>query len=72
VPLSADLIAYAPDAVTACTAGDDYELLFALPPGEPSPVPATCIGGFTEGAGLILTQDNLMIALPPRLGFEHR
>ncbi|NIJ09094.1 thiamine-monophosphate kinase [Sphingomonas vulcanisoli] len=61
------------DALAAVTAGDDYELLFAAPPGfaPPSDCIATLIGGFAPGEGLRLTRDGAAIALPARLGYEH-
>lgn len=40
------------------TGGDDYELLFALPPGVPAPdMAATRIGHFTDGAPDVLVLD---------------
>jgi thiamine-monophosphate kinase len=57
--------------LVAATAGDDYQLLFAAAPDFVPPVPATCIGGFTPGAGLTLADAGEAIPLPPRLGFEH-
>lgn len=55
----------------AATAGDDYQLLFAAPPDLALPVPATCIGSFSRGDGLSLTDGVDVIPLPARLGFEH-
>ncbi|WP_242415973.1 thiamine-phosphate kinase [Sphingomonas panni] len=69
VPLSDDLQAFGHDALTAATAGDDYELLFACDT-EP-PVPATRIGRFVEGAGLTLLRHGHPIPLPDRLGYQH-
>lgn len=69
VPLSADLRAFGHDALTAATAGDDYELLFACD-GEP-PVAATRIGRFVEGKGLTLLQNGCPTPLPDRLGYQH-
>jgi thiamine-monophosphate kinase len=70
VPLSDAYKAFAgPDPLAAATAGDDYQLLFALD-REP-PVPATRIGSFAPGAGLTLTQGGRPVPVPPRLGFEH-
>jgi thiamine-monophosphate kinase len=68
VPLSA---AYSGDALTAATAGDDYELLFACDAEMMPPVAATRIGWFAAGAGLTLLQDGKPIPLPRRLGYEH-
>lgn len=75
VPLSADLIAFAGDRqdarLTAACAGDDYELLFALPPALVPPVPATRIGAVVPGAGVSLTMAGLPVPLPDRLGYAH-
>ena len=69
VPLSDALTAFGHDALTAATAGDDYELLFACD-GEP-PVPATRIGRFMKGNGLTLLQNGHPVPLPDRLGYQH-
>jgi thiamine-monophosphate kinase len=67
-------------AIDAATAGDDYELLFALGPGDAAAVlaladeiglPFSRIGRFVEGAGLTLTEGGRSVPLPPSLGFEH-
>jgi thiamine-monophosphate kinase len=71
VPLSPDYAAWSGDRLAAATAGDDYELLFALPAGVRTPVPATRIGAFAAGAGLSLTDAGAAIPLPARLGFVH-
>lgn len=71
VPLSPAYRAWSGDALAAATAGDDYELLFALPPGQAPPVPATRIGSFAEGAGLTLTRDGTPVPLPATLGYLH-
>lgn len=61
----------------AATAGDDYELLFALPPGARFGVPPDehdgliRIGRFEAGAGLRLVLDGEEVPLPARLGWEH-
>lgn len=57
--------------LAAATAGDDYELLFALPQGEEPPCPATRVGGFATGSGLTLTDCGAAIELPTSLGFQH-
>ena len=57
--------------LAAARAGDDYELLFALPPGVSPPVRAIPIGRFAEGAGLTLLIDGAVMPLPDRLGWEH-
>ncbi|MGF7148929.1 thiamine-monophosphate kinase [Sphingomonas zeicaulis] len=62
------------DAIlAAATAGDDYELLFALPAGvaPPDVVRATRIGVVAAGNGLTLTYANKNVPLPARLGYLH-
>lgn len=63
------------DRIAAVTAGDDYELLFAAPPGYWPPlgldVATTRIGAFDAGAGLTLTEDGRAVPLPAALGYEH-
>lgn len=71
VPLSPAYRAWDGDPLAAATAGDDYQLLFAAPPGFEPPVPATPIGAFAPGSGLTLTRDGEPLPLPPRLGYEH-
>lgn len=56
---------------TAARGGDDYELLFALPPGVSPPVTAILVGRFEAGSGLHLTIDGVAMALPDTLGWEH-
>lgn len=58
--------------LTAATAGDDYELLFALPADAVPPVAATQVGRFSTGDGLTLTDAGQPVALPSRWGYEHR
>lgn len=72
VPLSDAYRAWGGTAIAAVTAGDDYELLFALPPGTRPAAPATEIGGFGAGSGLTLTDDGAPVALPASLGYQHR
>ncbi|KQM61952.1 MULTISPECIES: thiamine-phosphate kinase [unclassified Sphingomonas] len=69
VPLSDDLEAFGHDALTAATAGDDYELLFAC--DTQPPVAATRIGTFASGKGLTLLDGGRPIPLPDRLGYQH-
>jgi len=75
VPLSAAYRTFAgddrPARLRAATAGDDYQLLFALPAGAEPPVPATRVGAFSNGAGLTLHDAGEMLPLPPHLGFRH-
>ena len=62
---------FATDRLRAVTWGDDYQLLFALPPGVLPAVAATCIGAFAPGSGLTLTDHGTPLDLPARLGFQH-
>lgn len=55
----------------AARAGDDYELLFALPMGASPPVTAIPVGRFEAGSGLQLTIDGVAMALSDTLGWEH-
>ena len=57
--------------IAAARAGDDYELLFALPAAVKPPVRAIPVGRFARGRGLTLTIDGVAIPLPGRLGWEH-
>lgn len=75
VPRSPALVAFTGNdyaaRLAAATAGDDYELLFALPPGVAPPITATWIGTFQPGAGIELSFRGEAMPLPARLGFEH-
>lgn len=71
IPLSPAYRAWRGDRLAAATAGDDYELLFALSPGKRPSVPATRIGSFATGSGVTLVDDGTPLPLPSRLGFEH-
>lgn len=75
VPLSVEARAFGGDdraaRLTAVTAGDDYQLLFALPPEQTPPIAATRIGLFASGEGLSLADANGPVPLPATLGFEH-
>lgn len=71
VPLSDALRGFGHDALTAATAGDDYELLFALPPDKTPPVAATQVGRFDAGGGLRLVDGERTVPLPARLGYQH-
>ncbi|ALR19360.1 thiamine-phosphate kinase [Sphingobium baderi] len=57
--------------IAAARAGDDYELLFALPAAMKPPVRAIPVGRFSAGAGLTLMIDGAVLPLPDRLGWEH-
>jgi thiamine-monophosphate kinase len=63
------------DRMRAVTAGDDYELLFAAPPGlslsQPNLARVSAIGRFAPGQGLVLRDGNGPVPLPKKLGFEH-
>lgn len=71
VPLSAAYRGYSGDVMVAVTAGDDYQLLCALPAGVTTGH-AVRIGSFAAGKGLALTRGGEPVSLPDRLGFEHR
>jgi thiamine-monophosphate kinase len=51
--------------------GDDYELLFTLPAGAPSPVSATAIGRVTPRADAPLILDGVGLVDPDGLGYGH-
>lgn len=68
VPVPPEL---ARDKLRAVTWGDDYQLLFALPPGMDPVVPAARIGRFAPGSGLTLSEDGRPVALPASLGYLH-
>lgn len=57
--------------MAAAQAGDDYELLFTLPPGVVPPVRAIPVGHVAAGEGLSLRIDGVDMPLPDRLGWEH-
>ncbi len=75
LPLSPELIEFAGDdrevRIAAATAGDDYELLFALPEGSMPAVPATRVGIFSAGEGITLIDGEDEVDMPETLGFEH-
>lgn len=75
IPLSAGYRAFAGEdrdaRLAAATAGDDYQLLFAAPPGLVLPVPAARIGSVEAGAGLRLSDAGAPVPLPDRLGYLH-
>jgi len=76
VPLSTAYTDHAGDGIaariTAATAGDDYQLLFAAAKGVDLPVPATRIGQFSTGNGIRLRDGDDTVPLPANLGFQHR
>ncbi|QIG79178.1 thiamine-phosphate kinase [Stakelama tenebrarum] len=75
LPLSPELVGFVGDGrearLEAATAGDDYELLFALPDGAMPAVPATRVGVFSAGEGLSLVEGEDNVPMPEHLGFEH-
>jgi len=77
--VSLDAVPVEGDAESAVTAGDDYELLFTLPP-DPALIDAlaaegevdvTVIGRVEAGAGIALEVGGVERALPERLGWNH-
>lgn len=68
VPVSAEV-----DRAMLITGGDDYELLFALPPGTlPAGMAATRIGHFTDGPPLVTVLDAQGLPMTlPRQGWSH-
>lgn len=71
IPLSDAYRAWSGDRLAAATAGDDYELLFALPPGVSPAAPATRVGSVSGGHGLTLTDGSTPVPLPANLGWLH-
>jgi thiamine-monophosphate kinase len=76
VPLSAAFRAVRGDGLDdrlfAATGGDDYELLFAAPPGAMTEDDAvTRIGSVLEGSGLHLRLAGDPVPLPASLGYQH-
>lgn len=75
VPLSAAYRAHVGDdraaRLRAATAGDDYELLFAMPANTIPGVPATRLGRFARGEGLRLYDGADPVQPPDQLGFQH-
>ncbi|MBH2000301.1 MAG: thiamine-phosphate kinase [Sphingomonadaceae bacterium] len=57
--------------LAAARAGDDYELLFALPSVIRPPVRAIPVGHVATGSGLVLMIDGAVMPLPDSLGWEH-
>ena len=75
VPIAEGSPADLPGCLAAATAGDDYELLMAAPPGltfqQPGCAQVTPVGRFASGTGLTLTWAGADVPLPDRLGYEH-
>jgi thiamine-monophosphate kinase len=77
IPLSPELRSFGEGRaarLAAATAGDDYQLLAAIPPQHRAIVSAHAveIGRFTAGSGLSLRDAGEIMKLPERLGFEHQ
>ncbi len=76
IPLSDAYVSYRGDALEsrmqAASWGDDYQLLFAIPPEVDVPVAATLIGRVVQGAGLFLFDGDQQLPLPPTLGYQHQ
>ena len=53
------------------SAGDDYELLFTLPPDAAAPPGTTRVGTVVAGEGLTVRGLGGAAIVPPRLGYEH-
>ncbi len=66
-----DAVPVVGDRMAAVTAGDDYELLFALAGAAEPPVPATRIGIFAPGRGISLHDAEGPLPLPDKLGWLH-
>lgn len=84
VPLSAALLAVCGDTretrLAACTAGDDYELLFTADAANAAAIrdaarrcghPVSMIGIMQDGEGLALTDEDQAVPLPQSLGYQH-
>jgi thiamine-monophosphate kinase len=84
IPLSAAFLSALGDGrearLAAATAGDDYELLFAAPPGRAAEIlvlqdelglSLSRVGALAEGSGLRLSQAGRPVPLPPSLGWVH-
>ncbi|MBB6124460.1 thiamine-phosphate kinase [Sphingobium subterraneum] len=77
VPMSTALVALDGESMdarlAAACAGDDYELLVALPPDTSPPGGVTTfrVGAVMAGAGLALMLDGAPVPLPATLGYEH-
>ncbi|RVT92578.1 thiamine-phosphate kinase [Sphingomonas crocodyli] len=77
VPLSDEARTLGLAPLTAATAGDDYQLLFASSSAEieriaaEQRVPIACVGRFDQGSGLTIVDNGGPVALPTSLGWEH-
>jgi thiamine-monophosphate kinase len=76
VPLSDEAKAFGEDRaarLAAATAGDDYQLLCAVPPAARGAAAAVAveIGRFAAGAGVAVEDRDGAVPLPATLGYEH-
>jgi thiamine-monophosphate kinase len=83
IPLSEEAMAYGHDRaarMTAATAGDDYQLVFAAPFSAIAKLETIAtdlkvmiarIGEFRTGSGLSISDRDGAVGLPARLGYEH-
>ncbi len=71
IDLDAIPLALPGPVLDAASAGDDYELLFTLPPDIEPSIPATRIGTASTGSGLTLSANGTPAPLPARLGYRH-
>ncbi len=76
VPLSEPALARDGDRLVAATAGDDYELLFTVPPGADvaalaGRLPVTRVGRVVAGCGVRAFGPGGSDITPARLGWEH-
>ncbi len=76
LPLSSALMSQCPDQATelALTGGDDYELLFCVPPNKSHRVPrdqARRIGHLRSGNRIELRDNEAAYSLPEQLGYDH-
>lgn len=73
ITIDLDAVPLAPgaDPLAAIRWGDDYQLLFAAPPGFTSSTPVSQIGRFEAGNGLHLMKKGREIPLPETLGYQH-
>lgn len=60
------------DRLAACAWGDDYELLFTLPAGQPPAVAATCIGTILAAGPHALLLDGQPLPPGTVTGWKHR
>jgi thiamine-monophosphate kinase len=76
MPLSLEARGFGEDRdarLAAATAGDDYQLLCAVPPSARGPAAAVAveIGCFEAGSGVHVQDRDGVVPLPAKLGYEH-